>query len=168
MVRYRTNPSDVVARLVSENQGLVVHLAKRHKKVFCPRIRLADLIAAGKIGLAEAAKRFDPTKGTKFSTYAVWWIRKHMFTALKGGRLRGLRLDRRVSNKDDIAGDGVFQEFLTSDGRLLLGRESAAEWKRDQERREVGAEFVQRLNRVIMDAGLDSRERDHRSALRRG
>jgi RNA polymerase sigma factor (sigma-70 family) len=83
-----------------------------------------------------------------------------MFTALKGGRLPGLRLDRHLSDRDDIDGDGVFQEFLTSDGRLLLGRESAAEWKRDQERTEVGAEFMQWLNHVIMDAGLDRRERE--------
>jgi RNA polymerase sigma factor (sigma-70 family) len=153
------NPPET-ARLISENQGLVVHLAKFHQAAFCPRVRLADLIAAGKIGLAKAAKRFDSSRGTKFSTYSAWWIRKHMFTALKGGRLRGLRLDRRFSERGDIEGEGVFQEFLTSDGRLLGRREVAGEWKRDQERRDAGAELMQWFRRVITDADLDGRERE--------
>ena len=58
-------------RFVESNLKLVIWVAKQHGG-----LPLADRIQAGNIGLMQAAHRFDYRRGTKFSTYAVWWIRQ--------------------------------------------------------------------------------------------
>jgi RNA polymerase primary sigma factor len=59
-------------KLITSNLRFVINIASQYAEVGVP---FADLIAAGNLGLVEAAKRFDPSRGVKFITYAVWWIR---------------------------------------------------------------------------------------------
>ncbi len=84
--------SDVVTRgqeartkLIRGNVGLVTMIAKRYYKgIGGPdaMLKLDDLIQEGHMGIMEAAERFDPTKGFRFSTYATHWIRQRMLRSI--------------------------------------------------------------------------------------
>ena len=61
--------SDAKSRLIEANLRLVVSVAKGFRG---QRMEFADLIQAGNLGLMNAADKFDPARGTRFSTYATW------------------------------------------------------------------------------------------------
>ena len=63
-------------RFVERNLKLVIWVARKHR-----RMPILDTIQAGNIGLMRAVDKFDHRRGTKFSTYAVWWIRQAIFRA---------------------------------------------------------------------------------------
>ena len=70
---------DALGRLVQSNLRIVVHYAKRFRRLGVP---LLDLIHEGNLGLIEAARRFDPTRNTDFQPAAMWWIRQAMMHLL--------------------------------------------------------------------------------------
>ncbi|MCZ6695065.1 MAG: RNA polymerase sigma factor RpoD/SigA [Acidobacteria bacterium] len=65
--------------LVKSNLSFVVKIASEYRNMGVP---FEDLLNEGNIGLIEAAHHFDHTRGTKFITYAIWWIRKSILKAL--------------------------------------------------------------------------------------
>jgi RNA polymerase primary sigma factor len=66
-------------RMINSNLRLVVTIAHDYANLGLP---LLDLISEGNIGLTKAVERFDPTKGAKLSTYAMWWIKQSIKRAL--------------------------------------------------------------------------------------
>jgi RNA polymerase primary sigma factor len=78
-VRIQAGDPTAVERLVCANLRFAVSIAKKYHR---DDLSLSDLINEANLGLIRAAERFDGTKGVRFISYAVWWIRQAIFQAL--------------------------------------------------------------------------------------
>jgi RNA polymerase primary sigma factor len=77
--KIRGGDSSALHKLTTSNLRFVVSVAKRYQFQGLP---LADLINEGNLGLIKAAQRFDETRGFKFISFAVWWVRKSIIAAI--------------------------------------------------------------------------------------
>ncbi|HEX6063905.1 MAG TPA: RNA polymerase sigma factor RpoD/SigA [Longimicrobiales bacterium] len=90
--RARLGDEDAVQKLVRSNLRFVISVAKKYQN---RGVTLIDLIQEGNVGLVTAARKFDPEQGVKFISYAVWWIRQAILSALANqGRAVRVPLNR--------------------------------------------------------------------------
>jgi RNA polymerase sigma factor (sigma-70 family) len=90
--RVQAGDAEAQKRLVEANLRLVVRIARRYLH---RGLSLLDLIEEGNVGLLHAARKFQPDRGTRFSTYATWWIRQAVVRAL-ANQARTIRLPVHV------------------------------------------------------------------------
>ena len=80
--RIQVGDTQAIAELVERNLRFVLQVAGKYQGAGLP---LTDLINEGNLGLIQAAKKFDPSRGARFITYAVYWIRQSIMHALAEG-----------------------------------------------------------------------------------
>jgi len=99
-IRIKSGDMEAKDRLVRANLRFVVSVAKMYQN---QGLSLGDLINEGNIGLVKAAQRFDETRGFKFISYAVWWVRQGIMSAI-ADQSRVVRLPlNRVSNLTQLS-----------------------------------------------------------------
>ncbi|MBA3829241.1 MAG: RNA polymerase sigma factor RpoD/SigA [Taibaiella sp.] len=109
-IRIKQGDQKALEKLTKANLRFVVSVAKQYQN---QGLSLSDLINEGNLGLIKAAQRFDETRGFKFISYAVWWIRQSILQALaEQSRIVRLPLNKvGLSNKISKAYSQLEQEF---------------------------------------------------------
>ncbi len=115
--KIKEGDQEALEKLVKANLLFVVFVAKRYQNL---GLRLSDLIDEGNLGLIKAAERYDETRGFKFISYAVWWVRQSILLALaEQGSIIRLPLNQiNASRKINKAFSKLEQKY---------GREPSAE-----------------------------------------
>lgn len=106
--KIKEGDSKATEKLIQSNLRFVISVAKEYQNQGLP---LADLIAEGNVGLIKAAQKFDPERGFRFISYAVWWVKQSIIQSLND-HSRTVRLPVNVTNnisklKKDIS---VFEQ----------------------------------------------------------
>jgi RNA polymerase primary sigma factor len=109
-VKIKQGDQRALEKLTKANLRFVVSVAKQYQN---QGLTLSDLINEGNLGLIKAAQRFDETKGFKFISYAVWWIRQSILQALaEQSRIVRLPLNKvGLTNRINKAYSQLEQEF---------------------------------------------------------
>lgn len=138
-------------RLVSGNLRFVVSVAKQYQH---QGISLTDLINEGNMGLVKAAEKFDETRGFKFISYAVWWIRQSIMEALAVKS----RIVRMPLNQVGIFGkvNKAIEQFLQKHGRTPSIHELAAMTNFDEA--QIAAATSASVHATSIDAPLGNED----------
>ncbi|MFI5245985.1 MAG: RNA polymerase sigma factor RpoD/SigA [Gemmatimonadales bacterium] len=115
-LRARAGDEGAVTDLVNRNLRFVISVAKKYQNRGLP---LGDLIAEGNVGLFAAAHRFDPGHGVRFISYAVWWIRQAIRSAVMR-QSRIVRVPASCSAEERRARDVSLDAPVEPDGEQTL------------------------------------------------
>ncbi len=154
--RARSGDKQAAERLVTANLRFVISYVKKYQG---RGLGLGELVCIGNEGLLKAVKKFDPDKGVKFISYAVWWIRQTVLQAL-AEQTRSVRIPLN-QNSNLVRLSRVDTALTQSFGRTPTDEEIAAEMGEP-------VETVRALRRVAaselsLDAPLDRGDRDSAS-----
>jgi RNA polymerase primary sigma factor len=154
--RARTGDKEAAERLVTANLRFVISYVKKYQG---RGLGLAELVCIGNEGLLKAVKKFDPDKGVKFISYAVWWIRQTVLQAL-AEQTRSVRIP--LNQNSNLVKLSRTETALTQ----ILGRSPTDQEIADEMGEPV--ETVRALRRVAaselsLDAPIDRGDRDSAS-----
>jgi len=107
--------TEAIDELVKANLKFVISIAKEYQGLGLP---LPDLISEGNYGLIKSASKFDPTRGYRFISYAVWWIRQSIIQSLNDNS-RIIRLPINIINKLSQLNKKslTYEEIMNGDGQ---------------------------------------------------
>lgn len=143
--RIKNGDQKALERLIKANLRFVVSVAKQYQN---QGLSLPDLINEGNIGLLKAAQKFDETRGFKFISYAVWWIRQSIMQAI-AEQSRAVRLPlNQVSSVNKIR--RAFSQFEQEFERAPSIAELAD--KADMEQRKIEDALKANTRQVSVDA----------------
>ena len=128
-----TAPRPDPQRLIEQCQDLVRSLASRIHRKLPPYLELDDLVAYGQVGLAEAARDFDPARGSQFSTYAYYRIRGAIYDGLSKMTWFSRAQYRKV-RYEQMANDVLRAEGEEGETSPPAGTEADIRWFRDLSR----------------------------------
>lgn len=153
-IRIRKGDQAALEQLAKANLRFVVSVAKQYQN---QGLSLGDLINEGNLGLLKAAKRFDETRGFKFISYAVWWIRQSILQALaEQSRIVRLPLNRvGALNKIGKAYSNLEQEFEREPSADELAKEL------DMEPSEIAETLKISSKHISMDAPFTQGEENN-------
>ncbi len=156
--KIRNGDEDALSRLTKANLRFVVSVAKQYQN---QGLSLSDLINEGNVGLMKAARRFDETKGFKFISYAVWWIRQSILQAIvEYSRIVRLPLNKvGIYNKVNEAYQSFVQEFERAPSSAELGE------LLDMNPKEIDKILQSGLRHVSFDAPVGSEEESNATML---
>lgn len=151
--RIREGDEDALERLTRANLRFVVSVAKQYQN---QGLTLSDLINEGNVGLMKAARRFDETKGFKFISYAVWWIRQSILQAI----VEHSRLVRLPTNKVGSYNkvNEAFTNFLQENEREPSDEELAESLEMSP--KEVSNMMRSTVRHISMDSPLGGEDSD--------
>lgn len=147
-VRVQKGDTKAADLLANHNLALVVSVAKRYMG---HGVRVEDIIQEGNVGLLKAVERFEPARGTRFSTYAIWWIRAYV-----------RRYVREAQSTVHVPGDTLgdrprdlsLEQSIDAEGELTLGdRMAGTEPAADE------LFLAEELRQGVQDALLSVRKR---------
>jgi RNA polymerase primary sigma factor len=140
-IRIKEGDKEAFEQLTKANLRFVVSVAKQYQN---QGLSLGDLINEGNLGLIKAAKRFDETRGFKFISYAVWWIRQSILQALaEQSRIVRLPLNRvGTLNKIGRAYSNLEQEFEREPSAEELATELDMDIKEISDTMQVSGKYV--------------------------
>jgi RNA polymerase sigma-32 factor len=160
-VRYKEH-GDIEAayRLVTANLRLVVMFARRYERAVH---NLLDLIQEGSIGLMEAVRNFDPYRGVRFPSYAVWWVRAYIIRYLMNNwrmvKLGTTQAQRKLffnlqREKERLEAEGFFPAPKLIAQQLGVKEEEVVEMEQRMSARDLS-----------LDTPIDSEEEDGSSLI---
>ncbi len=151
--RIREGDEGALETLTRSNLRFVVSVAKQYQN---QGLTLSDLINEGNVGLMKAARRFDETKGFKFISYAVWWIRQSILQAI----VEHSRLVRLPTNKVGSYNkvNEAFTNFLQEYEREPTDEELAVELEMSP--KEVSNMMRSTVRHISMDSPLGGEDSD--------
>ena len=151
--RIRDGDEKALERMTEANLRFVVSVAKQYQN---QGLTLSDLINEGNVGLMKAAKRFDETRGFKFISYAVWWIRQSILQAIvEHSRLVRMPLNKVGSyNRINDAFIAFVQQFEREPSNEELGE------RLEMTPKEIENMMRQNARHVSMDSPIGGEDSD--------
>jgi RNA polymerase primary sigma factor len=141
---FRVSQGDEQARqkLIQHNLRFVVSVAKQYETV---NHKVEDLINEGNLGLIKAAESFDPTRGFKFISYAVWHIRQKILSYLKDGNMMRIPVNKSTSASKIKR---LIAEYNANNDNIPMGYEEETEFLLNKGFKHGDIEFYRRLHTV--------------------